>query len=439
MKKFFLTAVFVVIAAFVFAQERIAVFPFEDMDNVLTRTEMIMFYREFSIEFTNRSAGRFSVVPRPEIERFIKIEKAFQLDDFSTRENTAEMNRVLNGTQIITGIIGRGGNEIFISVLLFNYPNLIQFGRIDMRVTDKDELFIKIPEMVQRMQNAIVNATVQPLPEGLFYEIIEGRTVTITGYSGNAATLNIPSCIAGLPVTAIGDRAFREENRSLTGTTIITSATSLQNFLLGEDHRSLTSITIPSSVTSIGKYVFSNFNSLTNITVDNLNPVYASIDGVIFDKNIRTIISYPAGKTERTYTIPSSVTSIEDGAFSGCSSLTSVIIPSSVTSIGNFAFFICNSLISVTIPSSVTFIGNSAFSFCISLTSVIIPSSVTSIGDFAFSYCSNLPSVTIPSSVTSIGMSAFSSCRSLTSITLSRRTQVGEEAFPEKTQIIYSD
>jgi hypothetical protein len=64
MKKFLLTAVLAVIGSWVCAQERIAVFPFEDMENVLTRNEAIMFYREFSNEFTNKNAGRFSVVPR---------------------------------------------------------------------------------------------------------------------------------------------------------------------------------------------------------------------------------------------------------------------------------------------------------------------------------------------------------------------------------------
>ena len=105
-----------------------------------------------------------------------------------------------------------------------------------------------------------------------------------------------------------------------------------------------------------------------------------------------------------------SVTSIGEGAFSGCSGLTSVTIPNSVTSIGGSAFQSCSGLTSVTIPSSVTSIGQSAFSYCSGLTSVTIPNSVTSIGNSAFSRCSGLTSVTIPNSVTSIGQSAFSDC-----------------------------
>ena len=231
----------------------------------------------------------------------------------------------------------------------------------------------------------------QPIPDGLEYEVVNGKSVTIKKYTGNAANLNIPAQIQGLPVTAIGYRAF-DGCGSLTSVTIPSSVTSIGDgaFIFCS---SLTSVTIPSSVTSIDGNAFSYCHSLTNITVDNRNTSYASIDGVLFDKNIRTIISYPAGKTAKTYTIPSSVTSI----------------------------------------------GFLAFSVCRSLTSVTIPSSVTSIGGYAFGFCSSLTSITIPSSVTAIGYYAFYECNSLTSVTLSRRTQVGERAFPETARIVYRD
>jgi len=458
MKKFLLTAVLAVIGSWVWAQN-IAVFPFEDMENVLTQNQAKMFYQEFSNEFKNRMPDK-SVVPREDVDRLINTEAVFQLTDFSAQEKTAEMMKVQNATQILSGIIGRLGNDIRITVSLYMYPELKQLpGGTTLSVSNVSELFSRIPALVQTMQNEIANAKGEPIPEGLRYEVVDGRTVAITRYTGNAATINIPSRIAGLPVTAIRHDAFRECER-LTSVTIPSTVTSI-----GESAfiscSSLTNITIPSSVTSIGYAAFYWCYSLTSITVDNNNSVYASIDDVLFDKNIKTIIRYPAGRNQETYLIPPSVTSIEDGAFSGCDHLTSVIIPSSVTFIGEHAFTVC-SLISVTIPSSVTSIGNSAFSFCrslssvtipssvtvigegtfiecISLTSVTIPSSVTSIGEYAFYYCSSLTSVTIPASVTSIGRSAFGDCRRLFSITLSRRTQVGQDAFPNTVKVVYRD
>ena len=141
---------------------------------------------------------------------------------------------------------------------------------------------------------------------------------------------------------------------------------------------------------------------------------------------------------------PSTVTSIEDNSFQGCTGLTGTLtIPASVTSLGSSAFNSCNgftalvfedgiqlsSISSVafynctgltgtlTIPSGVINIDTSAFNTCINLTSIIIPSSVTSIGNSAFSGCRSLTgTLTIPSSVTSIERQAFLYCGNLLSV-----------------------
>lgn len=80
-------------------------------------------------------------------------------------------------------------------------------------------------------------------------------------------------------------------------------------------------------------------------------------------------------------------------------------------------YSMCIGLTSITIPKSVTSIGDQAFSYCKNLTSITIPNSVTSIGIHAFWGCSNLTSVTIPGSVISIGEFAFYNCANLSSVT----------------------
>ena len=234
--------------------------------------------------------------------------------------------------------------------------------------------------------------------DGVLYD--KAKTTLIQCPGGKAGSVTIPSS-----VTSIGERAFYYCT-------------------------ALTSVTIGSGVTHIGSAPFAACTALTAITVDTSNMNYASLDGVLYNKTNTTLIQYPVGNTQTSFTIPGSVTSIGDGAFYSCTSLTSVTIPSSVTSIGLGAFYSCTSLTSVTIPSSVTSIGLGAFYSCTSLTSVIIGSGVTTIGPGAFQSCTSLTSVTIPDNVTSIGDGAFYSCTSLTSVTIgSGVTTIGAGAF----------
>lgn len=178
----------------------------------------------------------------------------------------------------------------------------------------------------------------------------------------------------------------------------------------------LTSVTIPDSVTSIEDYAFSS----------------CPLTSVIIPNSVTNLgIGVFSGCSDiKTAVIGNGVTNISELTFSGCSGMVDVVIPDSVTAIGGQSFYDCGSLTKITIPDNVTSIDDSAFSGCSGLTSVTIPDSVTIIGDSAFKECSGLTSVEIPDSVTIIDDSTFSGCSGLTSVTIPDSvTSIGIAAF----------
>lgn len=135
-------------------------------------------------------------------------------------------------------------------------------------------------------------------------------------------------------------------------------------------------------------------------------------------------------------TIPEGVTSIENMAFSKCSSLTSVAIPNSVRRLGTWVFGGCSNLTSIIIPDGVLSIGACTFYDCYKLTSVTIPDSVKEIEYCAFEKCASLTRITIPDSVKEIGWGAFDGCISLISIAIPNGvTRIDEATFRECTNL----
>jgi hypothetical protein len=317
-----------------------------------------------------------------------------------------------------------------------------------------------------------------------------GSRVTITKYTGaDSGDLSIPATINGIPVTAIGDSTF--DGKSLTSVTIPNTVTSI-GYAAFQGNQ-LTNVTLPSGLTSIGMYAFRDSHlqsvdipatvtsigysafsqnqlqsvnipasvasiedlafcqnsTLTAITVDESNTAYKSVDGVLFTKDGKTLLAYPEGKTEKTYTIPGGVEAIGRNAFDNVG-MTSVTIPNGLASIG-YGVFYQNQLTSVSIPASVASIREFAFCQNSTLTAITvdgsntayksvdgvlftkdgktlhtypggkakiytIPGGVETIGEYAFYYVS-MTSVTISSGVRSIEYGAFVG-NQLTSVTI---------------------
>ena len=234
--------------------------------------------------------------------------------------------------------------------------------------------------------SVVIEPGVTSIGSQAFYECSNLTSITIPSGLTSIGEQAFGNCTGLTSITipsgfiSIGDYAFW----NCTGLTSITIQNGVTSIGTGAfwNCSGLTSITIPSSVTSIGVNVFYGCSGLTDITVDSNNSSFCSESGVLFNKDKTTLIYYPLGKNDSSYTIPDGVTVIEQYAFYCNSKLTSVTIPSGVTSIGEMAFRECSGLTSVIVPSSVTSIEYNAFWCCFNLI-IYIPGGIT-IGIDAF-------------------------------------------------------
>lgn len=267
-------------------------------------------------------------------------------------------------------------------------------------------------------------------------------------------TLSVPKFIDGLPVVLIGDNAFAHQGRNDIKRLILPEGMMRIGNSAFERCSSLTNVVLPSSVVFIGTNAFYGCKSLQSFDVDPKNPIYSSIDGVLFNKRGTVILQYPPAKSGTIYSIPEKVSTIAASSFAFSKALTEVTMTNGVTYIGTDAFQHCWNLTNMIVPEGVTTICSGAFEDCAHLTNIQIPRSVNQMENTPFNWCRRLASIsvdsnnpsytvidqvlfnkqctrliqylpsrtdpqyTIPSSVTSLGPNAFSLCMHLKSLTI---------------------
>ena len=209
---------------------------------------------------------------------------------------------------------------------------------------------------------------------------IENNEAVVTAVSNKSTVKNIviPDEYEGLPVTKIDDFA----------------AVNLEYVI---------KVTIGRNVKEISDWAFGNSKKIIEFDVDDNNPYLCDIDGVIYTKDMKTLLFYPPsggpskikkdadGKDIRTssYVIPEGVETIRSKAFYKCYDLTGITFPQSLISIEEKAFFRTN-LENLTLPENLEFIGKDAFAFNYDLKKLTVPTSVRQIDEYAFFCCTSL-------------------------------------------------
>ncbi len=176
---------------------------------------------------------------------------------------------------------------------------------------------------------------------------------------------------------------------------------------------SLSRVEIGSSCVFVGEGAFRGCEKLRRIDVQSGSTSFRSDGGVLLSFNGASLVAYPAGAREESFSIPIFVTKIEPSAFSGNRFLKRVKIPAGVEELKYDSFEGCVSLEVVSIPGTVKKVGAGAFRNCASLKSAVLSEGVLELGAEAFSSCASLEAVSLPRSLKNVGEGAFRDCQKL--------------------------
>lgn len=348
--------------------------------------------------------------------------------------------------------------------------------------------------------------------QGLIYSLLpSGSSYAVSGYEGDAETVIVPATYKGKLVTAIAANAFasktyikeivipqtvteigsyafsgsfdaimRLENVVFEQTKLnkigdyafqycfllknIELPRTLQSIGNGAFNNclSLEEIFIPQNVSYIGAYAFTNCGSLKKIDTDTSNPYFSSQNGVLYDKDGKTLIKYPAAKNDTHYSINAQTEYIVSEAFYGAKNLVEVILPDGLSNIDSRAFYYCEKLKSVYIPSSMRAFNSAVFRYT-PIETIVLSWGVEVIED-NFNYLDNLSNIevengnniyksvdgvlfssdlsrlirfpmgrpgeyTVPQSVRTIGEGAFNGCKLSKIVFNDNLRKIASEAF----------
>ena len=134
--------------------------------------------------------------------------------------------------------------------------------------------------------------------------------------------------------------------------------------------------------------------------------------------------------------IPNGITTIENGAFMGCTMIKTIILPDSIITIGDNAFNGCTRLRELTLAEGIVTIANGAFEGCTALKEITIPDGIEAIGDRAFYGCASVTKIDFGNTVASIGSSAFEGCSQISDVVLPDSVvSIGDSAFKNCSQL----